>query len=146
MTVTRQQRIETLYRVMYESFTPKMLHWTPMWLKKRMATTLGWRLVRTLDADTWLRKLFVNQPGELAPIALDMFESCASGSSGRKFFNPKWLWRTGKLIWTGNQKPPETRSALYDKITSPPPLKAPGMLPDAADCMDRGTRGKRLPL
>lgn len=133
----KPQRIETLYRVIYESFTPKMLHWTPMWLKRRIAITLGWRLVPKLDADTWLRKLFVQQKDELAPIALSMFESCAGGHGLRRFFSPKWQWRTAKRIWRGGKpKQPETKSALYEQITKQPVIKAPGMLPDQDDCMD----------
>lgn len=138
-------RRETLYRVMYESFTPKMMHRTPMWLKERIATTLGWRLVSTLDADTWLRKLFAEKPGELAPIAISMFESCAGGTSRLPFFSRKWLWRTAKRIWdVGKTAQPETRSALYQQVTTPPPLKAPGMLPEEAESIDTAMDRRRF--
>jgi hypothetical protein len=138
-------RKEALYRVIYQSFTPKMMARTPMWLKKRIAATLGWRLVPVLKADDWLRGLFTKQGDEPTPIAISMFESCAAGWSARPFFSPRWLWHQAKHIWAGGKKPqPETRSALYDTITSPPPLKAPGMLPEEAESMDTGMNRKRL--
>lgn len=116
-------RRETLYRVMYESFTPKMMHHTPMWLKKRIATTLGWRLVPTLSADGWLRTLFLKEPGEPAPIAIGMFESCAGGTLIRwTFLSPGWLWRQAKRIWAGDAAPRPEKP-------SPPLLEAPGTLP-----------------
>ena len=128
-------RRETLYRVMYESFTPKMMHRTPMWLKKRIAATLGWRLVPALDADNWLITLFLKDAADPAPIAISMFESCAGGTYIRwTWLDRRWLWRTGKRIWSGDltpETPQPTRS----------PLKAPGILPEEAEsiatAMDR---------
>jgi hypothetical protein len=133
MTATRQQRIETLYRVMYESFTPEMMHRSPMWLKRRIAATLGWRLVRSLDADSWLETLFVNSPDDPSPISISMFESCAGGSGMRVFLNVRWLWRRVKRIWKG-----DTRKMPPNKPVAP--LRAPGMLPDEAHCMDTRRR------
>jgi hypothetical protein len=131
-------RRETLYRVMYESFTPKMMHRTPMWLKRRIAATLGWRLVVTLDADTWLRKLFAEKPGELAPIAISMFESCAGGTNIRwTFFSRRWLWRQAKRIWTGDAD----RKGGNKPAAS---LKAPGMLPEESASMDTAMDRRRF--
>jgi hypothetical protein len=130
---------------MYESFTPKMMHRTPMWLKRRIAATLGWRLVPALTTDNWLRTLFLKEAGDPAPIAISMFESCAGGNSLLPFFSRKWLWRTVKRIWNGGKTPqPETRSALYQQITNPPPLKAPGILPEAAESIDTAMDRRRF--
>jgi hypothetical protein len=131
-------RREALYRVMYQSFTPKMMARTPMWLKERIAATLGWRLVPVLSADDWLRGLFTKKDDEPTPIAISMFESCAAGYSARKFFSAKWLWHTGKRIWSGG--PPKPRTGNEVLAT----LKAPGMLPEEAESMDTGMNRKGL--
>jgi hypothetical protein len=130
-------RKEALYRVMYQSFTPKMMARTPMWLKKRMAATLGWRLVPVLKADDWLRGLFTKTGDEPTPIALSMFESCAAGNSARVFFRPLWLWRQAKRIWSGGTPKPVTGNEVLAA------LKAPGMLPEEAESMDTGMNHKR---
>jgi hypothetical protein len=128
----RHLRRETLYRVIYESFTPQMMHRTPMWLKRRIATTLGWRLVETLSADAWLRKLFIKAASDPSPIGRSMFESCAGGNSMRPFFSRRWLWNTAKRIWTGKRTPPkQPTSELWGQVSSQPTL------PQEADCMDR---------
>jgi hypothetical protein len=126
-------RRETLYRVMYESFTPKMMHRTPLWLKKRIATTLGWRLVRTLDADAWLRKLFTEKPGEPAPIAISMFESCAAGVGVRwTFLNRRWLWRQGKTYLDRRQ------AAAGDEIGAVRPDHGSATTESAGNAAPRG--------
>lgn len=125
--------METLYRVMYETFTPKMMQRTPLWLERRIAAALGWRMVETLSADAWLSKLFMKVPSaDPSPIARGMFESCAGGNSMRPFFSLRWLWRQARRIWAGDTRQKETHVVHG--------IKAPGMLPDEADCMDTRRR------
>jgi hypothetical protein len=137
MTIWLYRR-EALYRVMYRSFTPKMMARTPMWLKTRIAATLGWRLVPVLSANDWLIGLFTKKDDEPTPIALSMFESCAGGHSARLFFTPWWLWHQAKHIWAGGTPKPVTSNQVLAT------LKAPGMLPEEADSMDTGMNRKGL--
>jgi hypothetical protein len=64
------KRLETFYRIVYESFTPGMMRRMPMCLKRRIARMLEYNLVAdTLSTDDFMRALFTTRRGELAPMS-----------------------------------------------------------------------------
>jgi hypothetical protein len=106
------RRPETLYRIMYESFTPAMMRRTPMWLKRRIARVLGYRLVRELSTDAFMHELFTAKPGEMTHMSAMMFENSVGGYSMRPFFRPANYWRAGKRIWRGETHTPQQLAEL----------------------------------
>jgi hypothetical protein len=106
------KRLETLYRMVYESFTPGMMRRTPLWLKRRIARALEYDLVRELSADAFMRALFTAKTGELAPMSVAMFDSSAGGYSVRPFFRPIRYWRAAQRIWRGQTHTGKQLAAL----------------------------------
>lgn len=111
-------REETLYRMMYESFTPRMMHFTPLWVKRRIAKCLRYRLVKTMKTDDFMRKLFTTPKDELAPMSFQMFDDSCGGATIKPFFWPPNWFRTARRIWRGETHTPE-QLRLLQKITSP---------------------------
>lgn len=108
----KPKRLETFYRVMYESFTPTMMRRAPMCLKRRMALMLGYRLVRELSTDMFMRELFTAKPGEITHMSAMMFENSVGGYSVRPFFRPANYWRAAKRIWRGETHTPQQLAEL----------------------------------
>jgi hypothetical protein len=108
----KPKRLETLYRIMYESFTPAMMRRTPMWLKRRIARVLGYRLVRELSTDAFMHELFTARVGEVTRMSAMMFENSVGGYNVRPFFRPANYWRAGKRIWRGETHTPQQLAEL----------------------------------
>jgi hypothetical protein len=101
------RRLETLYRVMYESFTPEMMRRMPFWLKRRIAAKLGYILVRDLSVDGFMAGLFMARDGQQSPMSVEMFESSVGGLSLRPFFSFQFHWRFAQRVWRGETHTPE---------------------------------------
>lgn len=111
-------RIETLYRVMYESFTPEMMRRLPMWLKQRMARVLGYRLVDELSTDAFMKSLFTANKGDLVPMAVKMFENSVGGTSTRPFFSLRFHWQIAQRVSRGETHTAKQLKELGELRTS----------------------------
>jgi len=107
-----RRRLETLYRVIYESFTPAMMRRTPMWLKRRIAKALGYRLVRDLTTDAFMTSLFTAKLDEPTPMSLAMFDSSVGGYELRPFFRLSFHWWMARRVWRGETHTKEQRREL----------------------------------
>lgn len=107
-----RRRLETLYRVMYESFTPAMMGRTPMWLKRRIATALGYRLVPELTADAFMKALFTTKLHEPTPMSVTMFDTSVGGTELRPFFRLSFHWWMARRVWRGETHTAAQRTEL----------------------------------
>lgn len=107
-----RRRLETLSRVIYESFTPAMMRRTPMWLKRRIAAQLGYTLDAKITVDGFMQRLFTAKPDQLVSMPMTMFDSSVGGYSVRPFFRLSFLWRMARRVWRGQTHTAKQREAL----------------------------------
>jgi hypothetical protein len=115
------ERMNTVYRIMYESFTPGMMQRTPFWLKKRMAASLGYNLVRRpISGDHWLSLLLTTPAETLMEMSLGMFDTCAGGYHPSDLLRWSFWKRSLKRIW---QAPWTARLARHRRVPPRPTTK-----------------------